>query len=125
LGPILEPLDGLALFTTYPEGQPISLIEAKAAGLPWVATDQGGTRELMWSPSNCRLIDAACDYSEAKRAVADMANAIREGKTSFSTQRRAYDDHLAPSAVAERWIEFLTEDPPQELGSAWVAGAIR
>jgi glycosyltransferase involved in cell wall biosynthesis len=125
LGAILEGLDGLALFSTYQEGQPISLIEGMAAGLPWIATDQGGTRELMWSPSNCRLIDAACDYSDAKRAVADLANAIREGKTSFSTQRRAYDDHLAASAVGERWIEFLTEEAPQALEGAWVPGAIR
>ena len=125
LATILERLDGLALFSTYQEGQPISLIEAMAAGLPWVATDQGGTRELMWSPSNCRLIDAACDYSEAKQAVTDLAKAIRKGETSFSAQRRAYDDHLAPPAVGERWIQLLTEDPPQTLDGAWIPRAVR
>ena len=125
LGAILERLDGLALFSTYQEGQPISLIEAMAAGLPWVATDQGGTRELMWSPSNCRLIASTCHYSEAKRAVIDLAQAIRNGTTSFSAQRRAYDDHLAPTAVGERWIQLLTEHAPHALDGTLAPSAVR
>jgi glycosyltransferase involved in cell wall biosynthesis len=125
LSAILGQLDAVALFSTYQEGQPISLIEAMAAGLPWVATDQGGTRELMWSPSNCRLIDSACEYSDAKRAVLELANAIREGQTSFIAQRRAYDDNLAPSTVGERWLEFLTEDVTPALQGAWIPGTAR
>jgi glycosyltransferase involved in cell wall biosynthesis len=125
LSAILAGLDGLGLFSTYQEGQPISLIEAMAAGLPWVATDQGGTRELMWSPSNCRLIGAACDYAEAKTAVLELAQAIREGQTSFEAQRRAYDDNLAPATVGERWMEFLAEEAAPALRGAWMPGAVR
>lgn len=125
LSSILGQLDALALFSSYQEGQPISLIEAMAAGLPWIATDQGGTRELMWSPSNCRLISAACPYEEAQRSVLDLARAIRAGETSAEAQRRAYDDNLAPSTVGERWIGFLVEERGPALRGAWLPGAFR
>jgi glycosyltransferase involved in cell wall biosynthesis len=122
---ILGALDALVLFSTYQEGQPISLIEAMAAGLPWIATDQGGTRELMWSPSNCRLVSAACPYEEAKQAVLDLVRAIRAGETSVAAQRGAYEDNLAPAAVGERWMEFLGEDARPDLRGAWLPGAVR
>ncbi len=111
LGSILASLDALVLFSVYQEGQPISLIEGMSAGLPWIATDQGGTRELMWSPSNCRLLPINFTYADCQSAVLDMADAIRDGRTSFVAQRRAYDDQLAPKIVGERWMEFLAEDP--------------
>ena len=110
LNSILSRLDALALFSDYQEGQPISLIEGMSAGLPWIATDQGGTRELMWAPSNCRLLPARCTYADAQSGVLDLAQAIQSGKTSFAAQRRAYEDHLAPQVLEERWIEFLAED---------------
>jgi len=115
LSSILARLDALVLFSRYQEGQPISLIEAMSAGLPWVATDQGGTRELMWSPSNCRLVPAECRLSQAREAVLDLAAAIREGQTSFAAQRGAYDDHLAPAIVGERWLEFLDANAAPRL----------
>lgn len=116
LATILSRLDALALFSRYQEGQPISLIEAMSAGLPWVATDQGGTRELMWAPSNCRLVSAECPLEEARAAVLDLAQAIQEGRTSFAAQRGAYQDHLAPETVGERWLDFLSRDATPRLG---------
>jgi glycosyltransferase involved in cell wall biosynthesis len=112
---ILQRLDAMVLFSTYQEGQPISLIEGMSAGLPWIATDQGGTRELMWSPSNCRLVPMECRYDDAREAVLDLAEAIRDGRTSRTAQRRAYDDNLAPEVVGERWIEFLAEEPEARM----------
>ena len=115
LASILARLDALVLFSRYQEGQPISLIEGMSAGLPWVATDQGGTSELMWSPSNCRLVSAECRLSKARGAVLDLAQAIRDGRTSMTAQRGAYDDHLAPEIVGERWLEFLATEAPPHL----------
>ena len=116
LGSILSGLDALALFSQFQEGQPISLIEGMSAGLPWVATDQGGTQELMWSPSNCRLVPAECRYEDALAAVLDLATAICEGKTSRASQRGAYQDNLAPQIVGERWLEFLATEPAPRFG---------
>jgi glycosyltransferase involved in cell wall biosynthesis len=124
LSSILARLDALVLFSTYQEGQPISLIEGMSAGLPWIASDQGGTRELMWSPSNCRLIPAECRYADAQAAVLDLAEAIREGQTSFAAQRRAYDDHLAPEIVGERWMDFLAEEAVPRFGGALLDNAV-
>jgi glycosyltransferase involved in cell wall biosynthesis len=116
LASILSRLDALVLFSRYQEGQPISLIEAMSAGLPWVATDQGGTSELMWAASNCRLVSAECGVDEARAAVLDLAQAIMEGRTSFAAQRGAYQDHLAPATVGERWVDFLSTDAAPRLG---------
>ena len=116
LASILSRLDALVLFSRYQEGQPISLIEAMSAGLPWVASDQGGTRELMWSRSNCRLVSSECRPAEARAAVLDLAQAIQEGRTSFAAQRGAYQDHLAPETVGERWLDFLSTDATPRLG---------
>jgi glycosyltransferase involved in cell wall biosynthesis len=123
LNSILSQLDALVLFSDYQEGQPISLIEGMSSGLPWIATDQGGTRELMWSPSNCRLLPARPSYVEARAAVMDLADAIRSGKTSCAAQRRAYDDHLAPEVLEERWIEFLAEDIAPRLAGGLLDNA--
>ncbi len=120
LSGILSRLDALVLFSTYQEGQPISLIEGMAAGLPWIATDQGGTRELMWSPANCRMISSAAEFGEAKRAVLELAQAIREGKTSFAAQRLAYEGNLSPATVGARWMDFLAETPAPTLEGAWL-----
>ena len=43
---VLLGLDALVLFSQHNEGMPLSLIEATSAGLPWVASDRGGTREI-------------------------------------------------------------------------------
>ena len=124
LSSILAQLDALVLLSTYQEGQPISLIEGMAAGLPWIATDQGGTRELMWSEANCRLISTECSFEEAKAAVLDLAQAIHEGKTSFAAQRRAYEDNLGPAIVGERWTEFLGEAGARSLERVWLGGVL-
>lgn len=124
LSSILAQLDALVLFSTFQEGQPISLIEGMAAGLPWIATDQGGTRELMWSPDNCRLIGSQCEFAEAKCAVLELAQSIRAGKTSSAAQRRAYEDNLAPATVGEHWMEFLGEEMSPAINGAWASRAL-
>ena len=56
LAPLYADLDVLAL-TSDNEGTPVAVIEAMAAGVPVVATDVGGVRELI---GECRMRSAEC-----------------------------------------------------------------
>ena len=83
-------LDALVLFSTHNEGMPLSLIEGMAAGLPWIATDRGGTRELAGSPDDCLVVAVpTVDLPAQARAFADR---ILAGTTSRRRQR-AQDLH--------------------------------
>jgi glycosyltransferase involved in cell wall biosynthesis len=104
---ILQELDALVLLSHHNEGMPLSLIEGMSAGLPWVATDRGGTRELATSITNCTLVSPGFDLTEAKFRVDEMRNRILSGRTSRTVQRRAYDDIFSPMVAGRRWMEFL------------------
>lgn len=104
---ILESLDALALFSTHNEGMPLSLIEAMSAGLPWIATDRGGTREMAVSADNCIVVDHPATIDSLAAAVLEMAHRIRGGKTSRHEQRRTYDQFFSPPVVTEAWCAYL------------------
>jgi len=78
----------LVLLTSFNEGTPVALIEAMAAGLPFIATRVGGVRDLMvgeakavsgsggrplyWSYDNGILVDSD-DVDGCAAAVSDLA----------------------------------------------------
>jgi glycosyltransferase involved in cell wall biosynthesis len=101
-------LDGLTLFSTHNEGMPLSLLEGMAAGLPLLATDRGGTRELAVSPADTFLLSDPADFAAIVAGVQAFAAAIRSGQTSRPRQRAAYDRHFAPASVAGRWLDLFS-----------------
>ncbi|AHF92576.1 glycosyl transferase family 1 [Opitutaceae bacterium TAV5] len=100
-------LDAITLFSTHNEGMPLSLIEGMSAGLPWLATDRGGTRELATSPADSLVAPATARLPELGRHVRELADRILAGMTSRLRQRRHYDAGFAPPVVASRWIDFF------------------
>lgn len=100
-------LDALVLFSTHNEGMPLSLIEGLAAGLPWIGTDRGGTRELAVPGSDCVLAPAPASLAELGGSVRALADRILAGTTSRRRQRLLYDQQFAPPVVAQRWFDFL------------------
>ena len=104
---ILLGLDALVLFSTHNEGMPLSLIEGMSAGLPWIATDRGGTRELAVSPADSLLAPAASSLMQLGGSVRVLADRIRSGATSRRRQRAGYEQFFAPPAVATLWLAFL------------------
>ena len=107
-GEILQRLDALALFSRHNEGMPLSLIEGMAAGLPWIATDQGGTRELAIAMNNCEIVPALATFDEIKTHLLAFVCRIRGGETSRVAQRHAYDENFAPQTVGDHWLEYLS-----------------
>lgn len=106
-GRILGDLDALVLFSTHNEGMPLSLIEGMSAGLPWIATDRGGTRELALSPADCLVARPDAALPDLRAGVRQLADRIRAGQTSRRRQRAQYDAQFAPAVVAARWIDFF------------------
>ena len=105
---VLLALDALVLFSTHNEGMPLSLIEGMAAGLPWIATDRGGTRELAASPADCLVVPAAARPAGLAGHVRAFADRILGGTTSRRRQRAHYDATFAPRVVADRWLGFFS-----------------
>ncbi len=111
-------LDALVLFSTHNEGMPLSLIEGMSAGLPWIATDRGGTRELALSTLDSVVVRATADRAELRARVRELADRIRDGVTSRRRQRAHYDGHFAPPVVAARWLEFFSPSAAPQLRPA-------
>jgi glycosyltransferase involved in cell wall biosynthesis len=106
-GRALLDLDALVLFTQHNEGMPLSLIEAMSAGLPWIASNRGGTGELAHDPSNCVLVQNPTDPTEVLRDTLELVHRLRSGETSRLRQRAIYDQHYAPAVVACKWFDYL------------------
>ena len=104
---VIQSLDALALFSTHNEGMPLSIIEAMAGGLPWIATDQGGTHELAIAVENAEIVPARASFEEIRHSLLKLTDRMRTGKTSRIVQRRVYDNNFSPRIVAERWLEFF------------------
>jgi glycosyltransferase involved in cell wall biosynthesis len=110
-GHALLDLDALALFSLHNEGMPLSLIEAMSAGLPWIASDRGGTRELALDPANCVLVENPSDPAVTLRDTLALVERIQTGATSRLRQRAVYDARFAPSVVAKIWFDYLDTPP--------------
>lgn len=106
-GRALLDLDALVLFSQHNEGMPLSLIEAMSAGLPWIASDRGGTRELAHEPSNCVLVQNPTDEDAVLKDTLTLVERLLSGQTSRLRQRAAYDANYAPAVVARKWFEYL------------------
>ena len=100
-------LDAMVLFSTHNEGMPLSLIEGMSAGLPWIATDRGGTRELAMSPADCLVAPPAPGLAELSGHVRSLADRILAGTTSRQRQRAHYDRQFSPPVVAKLWLDFF------------------
>jgi glycosyltransferase involved in cell wall biosynthesis len=108
---ILNELDAMVLLSRHSEGMPLSLIEALSAGLPWLATDRGGTREIGVDSANCVVIPIGATLGEMEASTLELVRRIRVGETSRFAQRRVYDDHFSPETVTRCWLDFFTGEP--------------
>jgi glycosyltransferase involved in cell wall biosynthesis len=116
-GEILRSLDAVALFSVHNEGMPLSLIETMSAGLPWIATDRGGTRELAEASVNCVVLDHPCTPESALPGVLELVRRLRAGETSRLAQRDVYDRRFAPDVVSRLWFDYLEQAAPAATGS--------
>jgi glycosyltransferase involved in cell wall biosynthesis len=104
----------LALLPTYREGFPKSLLEAAACGLPLVATDVTGCREICQDGVNGLLIrprDPDAIVDGVIRLADDPDLRVRFGRES----RRLVKTHFAEEIVVEQTMD-LYRNMQRELG---------
>lgn len=104
---VVNSLDAFLLLSTHPEGLPISLLEAMSAGLPWLATDQGGIPDIALDASSTRVIPVSATYSDVKAAVLTLAEDIQAGKVSKISQKELYKHKFSATALILQWKEIF------------------
>lgn len=106
LGPrsdVSEILHTFSVFTltSTTEGISMTVLEAMAAGLPIVATDVGGNREIV-APPACGLIVPPGDPEALSRAYLELlADAQRRGQIGRNARRRAVEHFSLNQMIAE------------------------
>ena len=91
------------LLTSRNEGTPVALIESLAAGVPGVATDVGGVRDVLIESSG--PVGLAAPYDDA----AALADAVAKLLADASL-RRAYGERGRVSVVARYGVDRLVDD---------------
>ena len=104
---VIGSLDALLMLTQHPEGLPISLLEAMSAGLPWLATDQGGIPDIVCDEYATRLIPASSGYLKVKQAVLSFITDMKCGRVTKTSQKELYEKTFSSSALVKRWRNAL------------------
>lgn len=101
---------GIFVLCSRYEGLPLSIIEAMCAGLPIVATNVGGVRELVEHGVNGFLVPAGnpAELSDClDRLQSDIALRVRMGRASRERYLSSFGDTQMAAAVAQRYRTML------------------
>jgi glycosyltransferase involved in cell wall biosynthesis len=101
---ILARADVVALPSIW-EGLPLVLVEAMLHGVPFVATDVGGTRDL----TNPDVEVTAVDFPRFVEGLSRMAERLRTGRVDPLRLYRWADARYGYSAVAPRWRQAVLD----------------
>ncbi len=104
---LMNAADGLALSSVV-EGLPMALLEAAASGLPAVATDAGGAREIIVDGETgfiARIRDAGALGAAMRRLMEMPANA----RQAMSEAARRQAGRFTIESVVSRWEELYRE----------------
>lgn len=97
---------GIFVLCSRYEGLPLSIIEAMCAGLPIVATDVGGVRELVEDGVNGFLVPAG-DHVALSNCLdhlqSDTALKVRMGQASRARYLAGFSDQQMAKVVAQRY----------------------
>lgn len=100
--PRLQAADGFVLSSLW-EGLPVSLLEAGACGLPAVATDVAGVREVV-ADGETGFVAAADDVDSLRRAMLRLMQMRPENRLAMGMDaRRRIEERFALESVLDRW----------------------
>jgi glycosyltransferase involved in cell wall biosynthesis len=92
--------------SSYTEGLPNVVLEAFAAGVPVVATDVGGTREIVQHAVNGYLVRAGDSFALSERILEIIADNPRRQIMSVNG-RRTVVEHFSFSSQAKEYVRLL------------------
>jgi glycosyltransferase involved in cell wall biosynthesis len=101
---VFNSIDSLILVSTHSEGLPISLLEAQAAGIPWIASAIGGISDLKTYNDLNILIPQNASYDEIKELVLEFRKSLIEYKSLPVLENiKNYELHYSNAAVSKLW----------------------
>lgn len=109
---LLSEVDVVALTSTS-EGTPLALIEAQAAGLPVVATDVGGVRDIIVEGRTGFLVkcgDVGSIAAAIERLAADPELRTRLGAAGRTRVVENYSQWTSPGQMSELYRDLCTSD---------------
>lgn len=104
---IASKMHGFVLYTRHSEGLPISLMEVTELGIPWVASNRGGCKELALRDPDCQILGRNFTQKDAINATRRLVDAIRTGKTNADDLKCRFSAYYHPQKVRTRWLEFF------------------
>ena len=93
--------------TSDNEGTPVAVLEALSSGLPVVATDVGGTAEILNYPNEPVMCFALDEEAKACEVLADW---LREGRRISVETRRAVVEEFSQQKLLERLLKIYGAD---------------
>ena len=119
----LRRIDGVVLLSEHNEGMPLSLIEAMAANCTWIASDQGGVKELVAEGSRAVVVPHGASFADILETVVRFVGSLSEGGSRPAQERNLYDSFLLPETVGILWGQFLTCGRTSERSSVGQEGS--
>ena len=109
---LLSTMDVFALASRW-EGLPIACLEALAAGVPVVATDVGGTADVVTHGRNGLLVPVARPEALAQAVVSLLQNEDARQRMAHAARASLGEEYDVERMVAEteRWYEQLLRAP--------------
>lgn len=87
------------------EGLPVSIMEAMSFGVPCVATDVGGTGELVNDDCGC-LLPSDIDAAKIANAVKDVVSRVRNGEPFRANARKCWKELVSEDNYI-KWVAVL------------------
>lgn len=105
---LMNAADGYVMSSAW-EGLPIVLLEASASGLPVVATDVGGNREVVLEGKSGILVPPK-DHEALARSMLQIMALPQEIRVSMGMQARQHiEDHYALDKLVDQWEALYWE----------------
>ena len=106
--PMVWALSDVAVLPSYREGLPVSLQEAMASGLPVVATDVPGCREVAGPEGNALLVPAR-DPAALARAMRGLAESPEQRRDMGAASRRLARERFDARGLALEHLALYEE----------------
>lgn len=90
------------------EGLPVSIMEALSFGIPCIATDAGGTREIINDNINGYLLNVNVTPKELSKSIINMINLDKNKYSSFRINaRKIWEDKFDANINYKRFIDEI------------------
>ncbi|OKL50229.1 glycosyltransferase [Boudabousia marimammalium] len=93
------------------EGVPVTIMEAQSAGLPVLATDAGGTKEIVIDGVNGRIIPVSSSKETIAEEIQRLMNLSRDTFEEYSiAARQGWATRSQQSVQYQKMADFLSKD---------------